>query len=352
MSSHRPVFHTDTTGRPVLEVDRVSVEYSGGIGKPVFRAVNEVSVAVWPGESLGLVGESGCGKTSLGRAVVGLAPISTGTLSLRQPPGGDGGAFGRRLARAVQMVFQDPYSSLDPRQRVRDAVAEPMLVHKVGTTAERAERAAHLLDLVGLDGRAAGAYPHELSGGQRQRVCIARALAVSPQLLVCDEPTSALDVSIQAQVVALLKQLQRDEQLTYLFISHDLALLPQLVTDVAVMYLGRIVEHGPVADVLRRPRHPYTVSLIEAVPELGRRREHSGAGLLRGEATVGADTTGCRFRPRCWLHSQLDEAQRAQCVAAVPELAPRPRNGHVTACHHVEQPESSHGTPVSLGERA
>ncbi len=327
-------FHDAAPGEPVLVADGVTVEYGGAaFSRHTFRAVDSVDITVRAGRSLGLVGESGCGKTSLGRAILGLTPISDGSISLADGAPGRSKRTSARLARSVQMVFQDPYSSLDPRQRIRDAVAEPMTVHRIAPPNGVAARVSELLQRVGLDDRVGAAYPHELSGGQRQRVCIARALAVGPRLMVCDEPTSALDVSIQAQVVNLLAELQADGELTYLFITHDLALLPQLVSDVAVMYLGRIVELGRADEVLRRPRHPYTVSLIESVPRLGVEKTVDQRYELRGEAD-GAIPGGCAFRPRCWRYAELDGEARAQCEQIVPALRPTAVLDHTIACHH------------------
>lgn len=346
----RPTFHPLADEAPLIRLDEAVVEYrTQGRGRPNVRAVDGVTLEVTAGHSVGLVGESGCGKTSLGRAILGLAPVSSGTISIGERPGAATATTARRLAQSVQMVFQDPYASLDPRQTIGSAIAEPMVVHKIGDAAERAGRVAALLERVGLGAALMTAYPHQLSGGQRQRVCIARALAVAPLLLVCDEPTSALDVSIQAQVIELLRELQRSEDLTYLFITHDLALLPQFVSDVAVMYLGRIVEIGPVGSILTDANHPYTRSLLEAVPVLGRRRTSSEKLVLTGEAiSEDIEAAGCSFRPRCWLYRELSTEEQRRCLSEPPALSAqstpsRPRsNGdvaasqdHAVACHHV-----------------
>lgn len=350
--STRVGFHPASPTAPVLETVDASVEYgASALSRHTFRAVDEVSLSIRPGRSLGLVGESGCGKTSLGRAVVGLAPLTHGSISVAEPASADRIPAARRLARSVQMVFQDPYSSLDPRQRISDAVAEPMVVHGIGAASERLDRVAELLERVGLDARVGAAYPHELSGGQRQRVCIARALAVAPRLLVCDEPTSALDVSIQAQVVQLLRELESESDLTYLFITHDLALLPQLVSDVAVMYLGRLVEVGPASIVLRRPSHPYTVSLLDSLPELGRRRSTKPRHQLAGEAAAASPATGCRFRPRCWLYDEVDEAARLLCDSTVPPARSVGSADHSIACHH-QTGATTAPEPVEISPRS
>ena len=302
------------------------------------RAVDGVSLSIPARGSLGLVGESGCGKTSLGRSIVGLAPLSSGVISVAERAGvrhGRSERVMRRVARSVQIVFQDPYSSLDPRQSIGSIITEPMRILGLGSSRDQGDRAAGLLERVGLARSHAKSYPHELSGGQRQRVCIARALAVSPLLLICDEPTSALDVSIQAQVVELLRHLQREEDLTLLFITHDLALLAQLVSTVAVMYLGRLVEVGPVATVLRDARHPYTVSLLSAVPVLGRRRNQAAAKLVGGDLPKEAAAEGCPFRSRCWLYRQLDASEARRCADEAPVLHDHGGSSQrAAACHH------------------
>lgn len=345
-------FHPITAGEPIIRLEDTVVEYPGrgGRRKDGVRAVDGVNLEIHPGRSLGLVGESGCGKTSLGRAVLDLAPVTEGLVSIGEREGASAPTKARRLARSVQMVFQDPYASLDPRQRIGDAIAEPMAVHRIGNGDSRRARAGELLDLVGLNPNMATAYPHQLSGGQRQRVCIARTLAVAPMLLVCDEPTSALDVSIQAQVVQLLQELQRTEELTYLFITHDLSLLPQLVSDVAVMYLGRVVEIGPTATILHAARHPYTASLLEAVPVLGKPRTATTRRSLRGEAFIDDLPGGCQFRNRCWLYRELDGDARESCRDHEPELRANGTSSHSIACHHSSATGAAEKpTAVSVG---
>jgi oligopeptide/dipeptide ABC transporter ATP-binding protein len=289
------------------------------------HAVEEVDLDVLPGECVALVGESGSGKTTLGRLVTRLVEPDAGSvrfdgqdlLALR-------GAELRRKRREFQVVFQDPWGSLNPRLSVGEAVGEPIFVHRLASRGELRERVAELLAMVGLSAELAARYPHELSGGQRQRVGIARALATGPRLIVADEPVSALDVSVRAQIVNLLAELQARLRLAMLFIAHDLALVEQLADRIAVMYLGRIVEQGPCADVLARPQHPYTVSLLEAVPvpEPGSRP----AARLAGEPpSPAAPPPGCRFHPRCPI-------ARPRCGVEEPSL--QPVGEGLAACHY------------------
>jgi len=256
---------------PLLDVRRLVKEFTrpGGLwGRPtIVRAVDSVSFAIEPGETFGLVGESGSGKTTTGRCVLRLVEPTSGEIRFRDRDvlalsGGDL----RRARRDMQIVFQDPYSSLNPRMRARTIVEEPLVIHRMGTRAERRERVAELFRLVGLDPAHLERYPREFSGGQRQRIGVARALALNPSLVVCDEAVSALDVSVQAQVVALLMDLQQRLELTYLFIAHDLRLVEHICTRVAVMYRGRIVEMGPTRLLFSNPAHLYTRALLSAIP--------------------------------------------------------------------------------------
>ncbi len=316
---------------PLLRVDRLVVHYPGaGIlrrGAPV-RAVDDVSLVIHRGETLGLVGESGSGKSSVARTVVRLQTPSAGTVWFD-----DQDLFTvapealRRLRRRIQIVFQDPGSALNPRMRIGDAVAEGLEIHRTVSRAERPARVAALLAEVGLDTELATRWPHELSGGQKQRVAIARALAVEPDLLVCDEAVSALDVSVQAQVLALLVELQRRRGLAYLFIAHDLAVVRQVAHRVAVMYAGQIVETGPVEELLAAPRHPYTQALVAAAPEPDPAAPIP-IMLLTGDPPSATDPpSGCRLHPRCF-HPRRD----ARCASEAPSL--RQVAGTEAACHY------------------
>jgi peptide/nickel transport system ATP-binding protein len=353
-SNSQRLFHPVGDGTSLVELDQVVVSYSSsGVSvrrANARRAVDRVSLSLKLRHSVGLVGESGSGKSSLGRSIMGLAPLTSGTISVvdhHDEAARRSRRMAHRLARSVQIVFQDPYSSLDPRQSVGKIVDEAIRVHHLGGSAlDRGDAVSTLLERVGLPAAYAARYPHELSGGQRQRVSIARALAVKPKVLILDEPTSALDVSIQAQVIQLLQQLEDEEDLTYLFITHDLALLPQLVSTVAVMNLGRLVEVGPTRAVLDRPRHPYTVSLLSAAPVLGRRRT-AGANLLVNAEDVDDDSRGCSFRSRCWLHRQLSSTEMQRCMNEEPELVSHVSDGEQrVACHFSA---NTTGATVALG---
>ena len=319
---------------PMLDVRDLVKHYTArvllGPSSPPVRAVDGVSFTVGRGETLGLVGESGCGKTTVGRTIIRLQEPTSGHALL---DGTDIFSLGpdalRAFRRRVQMIFQDPYGSLNPRMKVGDAIGEGMEIHRMGTRAQRRERVATLLQEVGLDASYATRYPHEFSGGQRQRIGIARALAVEPELIICDEPVSSLDVSVQAQVLNLLSDLQRARKLSYLFIAHDLAVVRQVADRIAVMYLGRIVETGPADQVLRAPRHPYTVALRSAVPE-ATVAPAAGRIVLGGDPpSPAAPPSGCAFHTRCF-HPRRDE----RCRIERPEL--RPLAGVQVACHYAE----------------
>lgn len=298
------------------------------------RAVDGVSFAVRRGETLGLVGESGCGKSTTGRALLRLAPATSGSVRFQ---GEDllalQGEALRRRRRDIQMIFQDPYGSLNPRMTVADIVAEPLRAHGLGAP-DLLDRVKEILAKCGMNPRAIRRYPHEFSGGQRQRVAIARALALKPAFVVCDEPVSALDVSIRAQVLNLLVELQRELGLTYLFIAHDLAAVRHLSDRIAVMYLGKVVELSPSQEIYRRPAHPYTQALISAVPLPDPLAERNRQRIvLEGDVPSPlAPPSGCRFHPRCPLYKRLDAAQQKRCSGEEPVLRVLD-GGRQAACH-------------------
>jgi peptide/nickel transport system ATP-binding protein len=281
------------------------------------RAVDGVDLEIRRGETLALVGESGCGKTTVGRSLLRLVEPTAGRIWF---DGVDLVGLSRDqlrpYRRAIQIVFQDPVGSLDPRMRVRDAIAEGMETFAIGASdAERTDRVAALLERVQLDPRAMWRYPHEFSGGQRQRICIARALAVEPRLLVCDEATSALDVSIQAQILNLLQRLQDELGLTYLFIAHDLGLVRYLADRVSVMYLGQIVEEGATERIFSGPQHPYTRALLAAMPSLDPARRNAAARLSGDVPSPSAPPSGCRFHTRCPEVFDRCPAEEPPCYA-------------------------------------
>jgi len=297
----------------------------------VLRAVEGVSFDLERGQTLGLVGESGCGKSTTARAIVGLHPATSGSVRLE---GVELTTLSRSewlpYRRRIQMIFQDPYASLDPRQTVSSILTEPLAIHRLAKPKERKLRAMALLDAVGLNPRHIDRYPHEFSGGQRQRIGIARALALEPEILLLDEPVSALDVSIQAQIVNLLEELQERFNLAYLFIAHDLAVVRHLCDEICVMYLGRIVEQAPRDELFESPQHPYTQALLSAVPHpnphIERTRERI---VLSGDVPSPLDPpSGCAFHPRCIRASEVPEDR---CSRECPELASQ--GDRSAACH-------------------
>jgi peptide/nickel transport system ATP-binding protein/oligopeptide transport system ATP-binding protein len=306
------------------------------------KAVDDVSFVIRKGETLGLVGESGCGKTTVGRTLLRLLEPTGGRIvfdgaDITRITGGELKAYRRRM----QIIFQDPYASLDPRSPIATAIGEGLRIHGLGSPKERADKVMEIMELVGLQPYHARRYPHEFSGGQRQRIGIARALVLEPDLLVCDEPVSALDVSIQAQVLNLLRNIQRRLGLTYLFIAHNMGVVEHISDRVAVMYLGALVEVADAAEIYRQPTHPYTIALLSAVP-VARPAERAARRriILRGDVPSPVNPpTGCRFHTRCWLRTQLGNPDR--CAAERPELrvvlTPGAPSGHEVACHYAEE---------------
>lgn len=309
---------------PLLELQDVFVHFPVVDGpmhkrrKGTVRAVDGVSLSVMPGETLGLVGESGCGKSTIARSIVRLAPMTKGSIrfdgrDLSKVPR----AELRALRPSIQMVFQDPYASLNPRMTILDALAEPMIAHGLVKRSDATKQVAALMSRVGLAARWMRKYPHEFSGGQRQRIAIARALALRPKLIIADEPVSALDVSVQAQILNLIAELCREENLTLLLISHDLSVVKHLSDRIAVMYLGKIVESGPAEEIYYHPQHPYTRALINAVPipDPARKRDRAGS-LLQGDPPSPLNPPrGCTFHPRCPFALEA-------CKRSVPPLEP------------------------------
>jgi oligopeptide transport system ATP-binding protein len=322
-------------GESLLEVENLEKSFSARRSffsreRGSIKAVSGVSFTLQQGETLGIVGESGCGKSTLGRTIMGLYPPTAGRVVLQgQDLSRLSPAAMRNMRRNFQMIFQDPYASLNPRMNVYNIIAEPLHTH--GVTQNRRElslRIKELMDRVGLPLAMARRYPHEFSGGQRQRIAIARALAIKPRLLICDEPVSALDVSIQAQIINLLLELQKDLGLSYLFISHDLGVVRHISHRVMVMYLGKAVEYGETADIFAAPSHPYTQALLSAVPLPDPRMERTRTRvILRGELPSPLNPpTGCLFQTRCPFAF-------GACRAAFPEFSSVAKESHQVACY-------------------
>jgi len=315
---------------PLLDVRSLVVTFKVAGGnlwkRATVHAVDGVSLQLARGETLGLVGESGSGKSTTARAILQLVPVNEGSITFEGSDLASVGRDARRLVRRrAQMVFQDPFGSLNARLKIGQIIREPLDIHHIGDGASRRQRVNELLDLVGLPADAIGRYPHEFSGGQQQRVGIARALAVEPSLIVCDEPVAALDVSIQAQILQLFKNIQRQTGVAYLFIAHDLNVVRHMSQRTAVMYLGKIVESSPSATVFVSPRHPYTKMLISAIPDPNPNAPH-GAFDMRGEIPSPTDPpSGCRFRTRC-------PYAQDRCASEEPTLEPAGDDVWV-ACH-------------------
>ncbi len=330
-------------GEELLRVEDLLVHFpirSGPLRRVTghVHAVDGVSLRLTAGETLGLVGESGCGKSTLALTVMRLLDPTSGRILFK---GSDISAYRRRqlrsIRRGIQIVFQDPQAALNPRMTVRQIVGEPLEIHRLLDRRQRRVRVAELLELVGLSPEHGNRYPHQFSGGQLQRVGIARALALEPQVLVLDEPVSALDVSIQAQIITLLQDLQERIGLAYLFISHDLSVVRHIASRVAVMYLGSIVETGERRAIYQRPTHPYTQALLAAVPIPDPSRRDRARPLATGELpTAARPPSGCRFRTRCW---KADD----RCACEPPELIDRFGHGHPSACHYAATTEAAEG---------
>jgi oligopeptide/dipeptide ABC transporter ATP-binding protein len=349
------VSERDST-EPLLRVENLKTHFPirrGVLSRTVgqVKAVDGVSFTIRAGRTLGLVGESGCGKTTVGRSILRLIPRTEGSVVYK---GVDffsySGQALRKLRRHMQIIFQDPVSSLNPRMTIGRAIGEPIEVHGIARGRECDAMVGGLLERVGLHPQDASRYPHEFSGGQRQRIGIARALALSPEFIVCDEPVSALDVSIQAQVLNLLADLQQERGIAYLFIAHNLAVVEHFSHDVAVMYLGRIVEKAPSRGLYRRPRHPYTVALLSAIPEPNPRPRKRRIVLVGEVPSPSNPPTGCHFHPRCPLTREAAAGADAgdtveitsaglrlrvlrKCASESPPLMPAPDDAeHLSAC--------------------
>ena len=318
----------------MLEVKNLVKHFPVDNSSDVVQAVDDVSFHLTQGETLGLVGESGCGKSTVGRCLLRLIePTSGEVLFEGKNIVGLPNKEMQLLRREMQIIFQDPYGSLNPRLSIRSIVAEPLKIHGIGNKVEQNERVADLLKKVGLDPRYADRFPHEFSGGQRQRIGIARALALDPKLIICDEPVSALDVSVQAQVVNLLQQLQDDLGLTYLFISHGLAVVEHISDRVAVMYLGKIVEICDAAELYEDPLHPYSQALLSAIPIPDPKQKRQRIVLTGDVPTPINPPSGCRFRTRCPI--AIDE-----CASVEPQLR-EIKPGHFAACIRVDGYDSA-----------
>ncbi|MAS33672.1 MAG: peptide ABC transporter ATP-binding protein [Anaerolineaceae bacterium] len=330
-----------TTATPILEVNNLKKYFplhSTGLFRRTIghiKAVDDVSLVVQPGETLGVIGESGCGKTTLGRCIAHLYEITDGEIIVRDEgqeyrPGKLGRGNNTEFRKIVQVIFQDPFSSLNPRMNVLRSVGEPLLVNGIARGKELEERVADIIQHVGLNVGHLQRFPHSFSGGQRQRICIARALVINPKLVVADEPVSALDVSIQAQMLNLLKDLQQELGLSYLFVSHSMSVIRYMSDRILVMYAGKVVETGPRDDLLREPLHPYTEMLLKAVPKVNRRQGGRLSEVVAGEPPNLLDLPkGCVFHPRCPFAKDICREER-------PELRTI-TSGRQVSCHLAEE---------------
>ncbi|MBW2355716.1 MAG: ATP-binding cassette domain-containing protein [Deltaproteobacteria bacterium] len=319
---------------PLLQIEDLTMHFPvrGGVLRrqvATVHAVDGIRLTLEAGQTLGLVGESGCGKTTVGRCIVGLYKPTAGRVRFDgHDIAGAGAGDLKKIRRDLQMIFQDPFESLNPRHTVGEILREPFEIHRIGTPADRMARVQALMERVGMDPGAVDRFPHEFSGGQRQRIGIARAIALNPRLIICDEPVSALDVSIQSQIVNLLLGLQQDMGLAYLFIAHDLAVVKHVSDRIAVMYLGKIMEHASAETLYRDPLHPYTVALIAAIPEAdpARRKIHP---LLGGDVPSPLNPpSGCRFHPRCPIAVERCRVEEPLLKAPADDSG-----GHLVACH-------------------
>lgn len=325
---------------PLVKVNSLVKHFPVENSDKVVKAVDDVTFEIFSGETLGLVGESGCGKSTVGRCLLRLHEPTSGEVVFE----GENilnvsGSRMREIRREMQIIFQDPYASLNPRLSIRSIVSEPLKIHGIGNKKIQTERVAELLSKVGLDPEYMHRFPHEFSGGQRQRIGIARALALNPKLIVCDEPVSALDVSVQAQVVNLLQDLQQEFGLTYLFISHGLSVVEHISDRVAVMYLGKIAEVAPAVELYSRPLHPYTTALLSAIPVADPKRKRERI-VLKGDVPTPIDPpSGCRFRTRCPIAIE-------KCALVDPELR-EISSGHFAACIRVDGYDTAKGPKFS-----
>lgn len=319
----------DTNTQPLLEVQQLKVHFGGKAN--LVRAVDDVSFSLFRGETLAIVGESGCGKSTTAMSIIDLVAPTSGEIifdgqNLQQRQGGSKGQK-MALKKRMQIVFQDPYSSLNPRMTLATTLDQPLKIHGLNS-AQRRKKIASLLDKVGLSQQHASRYPHEFSGGQRQRIGIARALALEPQLIICDEAVSALDVSIQAQIINLLIDLQEEFKLSYLFISHDLAVVEHVADRVAVMYLGKIVEIAPFTELYANPKHPYTQALLSAIPVADPRRRQTKQRLKGDVPSPLNPPSGCSFHPRC--------PRATDVCKTYPPLQYSSGDQHIVSCHYAQ----------------